>query len=64
MTRRVLRRLPAHATVDEALAYCASRGYYRPTLHACDSQLVVGFVDVTPQRIDEVVREALEEVQP
>lgn len=61
MTRRVLRRLPAHATVDEALAYCAERGYYRPALHRCDSQLVVGFVDITPRRVDEVVVECEQE---
>ena len=57
MTGRYVRRLPAHRSVEAALDYCERTGLPPPVLHRCDSDLIVGYVDVTPQPPHAIVRE-------
>jgi hypothetical protein len=57
VTGRYVRRLPAHRSVEAALDYCERMGYGPPVLHQCDSQLIVGYVDATPQPPHAIVRE-------
>lgn len=57
MSVRVFQRMPGFASVAEATAWCLERGLPPPTLHMCDSQLVVGLTETTPQPVHQIVRD-------
>ena len=57
MTTRTFRRLPGFSSVAEATVWCLERGLPPPTLHLCDSRVVVGLTETTPRAVHQVVRE-------
>ena len=57
MNVRTFLRMPGFAIVAEATVWCLERGLPPPTLHMCDSRVVVGLTETTPRPVHQIVRE-------